>query len=85
MNIKPRNTFLFGLIIGISFSGCTSDPNSMTPEERYASDSMFNNHLSNFRLKVDSICASQKDSIYQFAVDSIKKESMAEIEMLLMK
>ena len=46
---------------------------------------MFNNQLNNYRKKLDSICIADKDTLFARTVDSLRKEGLKEIEMLIMK
>ncbi|MBK8670837.1 MAG: hypothetical protein IPN89_15815 [Saprospiraceae bacterium] len=64
---------------------CGTDGDSLSPEEKYTADTIYSQQLNDWRKKLDSICSHQKDTLFVKAVDSLKKERMAEIEMLLMK
>ena len=66
-------------------SGCSADSKQLTASEKYTVDTLYNNTLNEWRNTVDSICVVSKDTIYQRAVDSLKTERMAEIEIYFMK
>lgn len=68
-----------------SLMSCGSDKNTLTPEERYSVDTIFNNQLSSYRKALDSICKAEKDTLFARTVDSLKAEGMKEIEALIMK
>lgn len=70
------------LLISSSMIACDPGGDSLTPEERYTVDTIYNNTLSAWRASIDSICNVQKDTFYLRAVDSIKKETIEEIEMM---
>lgn len=59
--------------------------NELTTEEKYAVDTIFNAQLHTYRNYVDSLCLAEKDTLYAQTVDSLKKEGLKEIELLLMK
>jgi hypothetical protein len=63
---------------------CGIEEPSLTPEEKYTVDTLFNQQLVSWRLHVDSSCTASKDTIFVKLVDSIKNERMQEIESLLM-
>ena len=66
-------------------ASCQHDTKELTPEEKYAVDTMFNNQLNNYRKQLDSICIADKDTLFARTVDSLRKEGLKEIEMLIMK
>ena len=66
-------------------TSCQHDSKELTPEEKYAVDTMFNNQLNNYRKKLDSICIADKDTLFARTVDSLRKEGLKEIDMLIMK
>lgn len=80
---RLKNVFLIPVLLG--FISCGSETNSLTPEEKYTVDTLYNNQLNRWRVSVDSICKSIQDTTYRRMVDSLKEERMEEIEMLLMK
>lgn len=69
----------------VVFASCQHDTKELTPEEKYTVDTMFNNQLSNYRKQLDSICIAEKDTLFARTVDSLRKEGLKEIEMLIMK
>ncbi|MFZ1749322.1 MAG: hypothetical protein WAU01_03990 [Saprospiraceae bacterium] len=69
----------------LGWLACSPHKDPLSAEEKFAVDTIYNNQLSDWRRHLDSICVAQKDSLFVHAVDSIKKERMEEIEMLLMK
>lgn len=69
----------------IFLCSCGTDADQMSPEEKYTVDTLFSNQLNNYRRQLDSICSADKDTLFVQTVDSLKKEGMKEIEMLLMK
>ncbi|MBC7885781.1 MAG: hypothetical protein H7X99_09915 [Saprospiraceae bacterium] len=74
------------LVLGVHFmTSCNSDADQLTPEEKYAVDTIYNKQVNALRSTLDSICQAQKDTLFVMAADSIKKERMEEIEMLLIK
>ncbi len=69
--------YIFGFLcfLGTLFSfSCTKNEGSLTAEQRYILDTLYNSGLVEVRRKADSICTAQRDSVYQVAVDSIKQE-----------
>lgn len=76
-------SFIFCLTT--TFISCGYNANELSAEEKYAVDTIFNNQLNAYRKYIDSICLADKDTLYVKAVDSLRKEGMKEIEMLLMK
>jgi hypothetical protein len=66
-------------------SGCSADSKQLTSAEKYTVDTLYNNTLNEWRNTVDSLCVANRDTIYQRAVDSLKTERMAEIEIYFMK
>lgn len=66
-------------------SGCSADSKQLTAAEKYTVDTLYNNTLNEWRNTVDSLCVANRDTIYQRAVDSLKTERMAEIEIYFMK
>ncbi|MBK9736286.1 MAG: hypothetical protein IPO92_15525 [Saprospiraceae bacterium] len=81
MNMVKSRAYLFIFLLS-SLSACETGGESLTPEEKYTVDTIYNNTLSVWRASIDSICNAQKDTIFQKAVDSIKKETIEEIEMM---
>jgi len=77
---------VFGfLVLVIINSGCRADSKQLTSSEKYTVDTLYNNSLNEWRNTVDSMCVASKDTIYKRAVDSLKIERMAEIEIYFMK
>ena len=70
------------MIVTLLVSCFQGDSDKLSIEEKYTLDTIYANSLSNFRIMGDSLCNMQKDSFYKMAVDSIKKERIAEIELL---
>jgi hypothetical protein len=66
---------------GAAMTGCTEESRELTAEEKYAVDTIFNRQINGYHNFLDSLCKAQRDSLYDVAVDSIKKERIAEIEM----
>jgi hypothetical protein len=81
MNVLKVLIFLvvFWAVVG----GCTEEGTELTAEEKYAVDTIFNRQINGYHNFLDSICKAQRDSLYQAAVDSIKEERIAEIEMFM--
>jgi len=73
------------LVLVIINSGCRADSKQLTSSEKYTVDTLYNNSLNEWRNTVDSMCVASKDTIYKRAVDSLKVERMAEIEIYFMK
>ncbi len=73
------------LVLVIINSGCSADSKQLTSSEKYTVDTLYNNSLNEWRNTVDSMCVASKDTIYKRAVDSLKIERMAEIEIYFMK
>lgn len=69
----------------VVLASCQLDAKELTPEEKYAVDTMFNNQLNNYRKQLDSICIADKDTLFARTVDSLRKEGLKEIDMLIMK
>ncbi len=83
---KFKGIYLIGLIGLIYMStGCSADTKQLTALEKYTADTLYNNSLNEWRNTVDSMCMASKDTIYRRAVDSLKTERMAEIEIYFMK
>lgn len=79
---------IFGLgllVLVVSNFGCSADSKQLTGSEKYTVDTLYNNTLNEWRNTVDSLCVASKDTIYKRAVDSLKTERMAEIEIYFMK
>ncbi len=74
--------FLVGLLI--LFYSCGIEEPTLTPEEKYTVDTLFNQQLNSWRTYLDSSCNASKDTIFVKLVDSLKKERMKDIESLLM-
>ena len=75
---------LYILILSCTaLTGCTDESQDLTAEEKYAVDTMFNRQINGYHNFLDSLCKAQHDSLYKLAVDSIKKERIAEIEMFM--
>jgi len=72
-------------MIMLHFTSCGLDSEQLTPEEKNTVDTLYTNQLNEWRNRIDSICNVDKDSIFVWVVDSLKKERMEEIDMLLMK
>ncbi|HLO56690.1 MAG TPA: hypothetical protein VK169_20505 [Saprospiraceae bacterium] len=84
--IQVKLIFVIGLLALIYMnSGCSADSKQLTAAEKYTVDTLYNNTLNEWRNTVDSLCVANKDTIYQRAVDSLKTERMAEIEIYFMK
>lgn len=64
---------------------CGYSANELSPEEKYAVDTIYNSRLNAYRNHVDSLCRVGNNTLYVELVDSLTKEGMKEIEMLLMK
>jgi hypothetical protein len=67
----------------VLLTGCTEESQELTAEEKYAVDTIFNRQINGYHNFLDSLCKAQHDSLYKVAVDSIKKERIAEIEMFM--
>jgi len=77
--------FLITLSIGLAmvFSSCGWNSKELTTEERYAVDTIYNREIHALRAESDSLCLMMKDTFYNKAVDSLKKEYLREIELML--
>jgi vacuolar-type H+-ATPase subunit C/Vma6 len=77
--------FLIYLCIGLAmvFSSCGWNSKELTTEERYAVDTIYNKEIHALRAESDSLCLMMKDTFYNKAVDSLKKEYLREIELML--
>ncbi len=62
---------------------CSNDSSALSAEEKYAVDTIYNRKIISWRTELDSFCKHQSDTLFFMAVDSLKKERLAEIEMLL--
>ena len=81
-NWLKSKTYLFTTIVFLC--SCGIDEPSLTPEEKYTVDTLFNQQLSSYRTFLDSSCTASKDTIFVRLVDSLKNERMKDIESLLM-
>lgn len=84
MNTRVMFFFLVGLLTN-GLTSCGNNENELSTEERYTVDTLFNNQLNNYRKYLDSICLADRDTLYARTVDSLRKEGMKEIEMLILK
>jgi len=83
---QAKYLLLIGVMVLIyASSGCSTDSKQLTAAEKYTVDTLYNNTLNEWRNTVDSLCVANRDTIYQRAVDSLKTERMAEIEIYFMK
>jgi hypothetical protein len=73
--------FFVGLVL--VFSSCGWNSKELTTEEKYAVDTIYNKEIHALRTESDSLCLMMKDTFYNKAVDSLKKEYLREIELLL--
>ena len=71
------------IVIALSTAACTDESKELSAEEKYAVDTIFNRQINSYHNYLDSVCKAQRDSFYRIAVDSIKKERIAEIEMFM--
>lgn len=62
---------------------CGWNSKDLSAEEKYAVDTIYNRQIHVLRAESDSICNIMKDTFYTQAVDSLKKEYLKEIELLL--
>ena len=84
--IQVKLISVIGLMVLVLLnSGCSADSKQHTAAEKYTVDTLYNNTLNEWRNTVDSLCVANRDTIYQRAVDSLKTERMAEIEIYFMK
>ena len=84
--IQVKLISVIGLMVLVLLnSGCSADSKQLTAAEKYTVDTLYNNTLNEWRNTVDSLCVANRDTIYQRAVDSLKTERMAEIEIYFMK
>ncbi len=81
MNALKLLTLL--LVLSAVTAGCTEESQELSAEEKYAVDTIFNRQINSYHNYLDSMCKAQRDSFYKIAVDSIKKERIAEIEMFM--
>ncbi len=80
MRSNPAFEIVFFLIL---MTSCGRSDNNLTPEERVVVDSLYNVSMSKEKITQDSICLIEKDTTFKYAVDSIKKVRIAEIEQLI--
>ncbi len=74
----------YGLLISLFFLiSCGIEEPSLTSEEKFTVDTLFNNQLSTWRTFLDSSCNATKDTIFIRLADSLKEERMKDIESLL--
>ena len=76
---------IFVTVLSSVFISCDKNTRELTPEEKFTVDTLFNNQINHYRKELDSICVTEKDTLFARTVDSLKKEGMKEIEMLIMK
>lgn len=81
--MSVRNPLLILIMAGAVLTGCTEESRELTAEEKYAVDTIFNRQINGYHNFLDSLCKAQHDSLYDVAVDSIKKDRIAEIEMFM--
>jgi hypothetical protein len=79
-----KNIFKAGILIFVGLMSC-QDGEQLTPEQRYIVDTLYARQLNTLRLKGDSICRTQKDSMYQMAVDSLQDVYLEEFEYYFRK
>jgi hypothetical protein len=77
--------FLIYIFMGLVmlFTSCDWNAKDLTNEEKYAVDTIYNRQIHALRAESDSLCSIMKDTFYTQAVDSLKKEYLKEIELLL--
>jgi hypothetical protein len=71
------------ILFMVALAGCANESKELTAEEKYAVDTIFNRQINGYHNFLDSMCKARRDSLYQLAVDSIKRERIAEIEMFM--
>ena len=63
--------------------GCGEPDTSLSPEERQVVDSLFSVYSGKEGKFLDSMCLIQRDTVFKYAVDSINKVRIKEIEQLI--
>lgn len=64
---------------------CSGNKSELSGEERYAVDTLYSNRVSLYRSEADSLCKIYNGVNYGRIRDSIKNETLKEIELLLNK
>ncbi len=77
-----KKYILFILLMSLLYS-CIGDAKEMSPEERYAVDTIYSRQFNTLKTETDSLCAVLSDSIYIKVVDSLTEGYMKELEYLL--
>lgn len=81
--MKDKILLLTIFISFLTLSSCGWNNKELTAEEKYAVDTIYNRQMHTLRAETDSICTLMKDTFYTQAVDSLKKEYLKEIELML--
>jgi hypothetical protein len=77
--------FLLSSCMGLVMllTSCGWNSKDLTTEEKYAVDTIYNKQILTLRAESDSLCSIMRDTFYTQAVDSLKKEYLKEIELML--
>jgi hypothetical protein len=65
--------------------GCTEKNPELSGEEKYVVDTLYSKRVAFYRTEADSLCKVYHETHYKRIRDSIQKETLAEIELLLNK
>jgi len=85
MNQMIRRQYISFLVLLIFIHGasCISKGKELSAEEKYVVDTMYSNRISQYRMDADSLCKVYTSTHFENVRDSIKDETMIEIELLL--
>lgn len=78
------NVPIFLLIFLVLFS-CRNKGSELSSEEKYTVDTMYSKRVAFFRAEADSLCLVYYNNHFKRVRDSIQKETLEEIELLLNK
>ncbi|MCZ2100724.1 MAG: hypothetical protein LC107_04200 [Chitinophagales bacterium] len=81
--MNNRLIYLPMLVIAFVFVSCSGEPPALTPEERYAVDTIYGSRFNELKAETDSLCQVMRDTMYVRLVDSLTNEYMKELEYLL--
>jgi hypothetical protein len=69
---------IFGFI-----TSCGDSDTTLTPEEKFYVDSLYNKESAKLKQTYDSLCVINRDTLLKYAIDSVKQVRLKEIEQLM--
>ena len=78
-----KYTYILPVILMSLLCSCFGNPTGLSPEERYAVDTIYSRQFNDLKTEADSLCIILSDTIYIKVVDSLTEGYMKELEYLL--